>query len=155
METREEKMSLTSINNRIVSTTVSGIKPKHRSSHGKIINEHASHLPKEKRESIIETVRSLQSAGESVEEIQYVIDHFFEDNGITPPSQLVNVRSLRDKGIISKIDAVDLNKILDRVSEMKMEEKTVDEIRDEIESILKELGIKITSNTSVFIDILT
>ena len=67
----------------------------------------------------------------------------------------MNVRSIRDKGIISKIDAKNLNRILDRVSEMKMEEKSIDEIKEEIESLLKRLGIKITSNTSVFIDILT
>ena len=148
-------MNITGVNNQIRSATVSTSKAKQRSAHERVINEHASHLPKEKRESIIETVRNLITTGESIEEIEYVIDHFFEDNGIIPPSQLVNVRSIKDKGIISKIDSKNLNKILNRVSEMKMEEKSIDEIKEEIESILKELGIKITSNTSVFIDILT
>ena len=53
------------------------------------------------------------------------------------------------------LQVFNLNRILDRVSEMKMEEKSIDEIKEEIESILKRLNIKITSNTSVFIDILT
>ena len=148
-------MNISSVNNRIGPTTVSQTKSKQRSTHEQVIHKHAQHLSKEKRDSIIETVRNLQSSGESVEEIQYVVDHFFEDNGIIPPSQLVNVRSIRDKGIISKIDAKNLNRILDRVSEMKMEEKSIDEIKEEIESLLKRLGVKITSNTSVFIDILT
>ena len=116
-------MNISSVNNRIGPTTVSATKSKQRSTHEQAIHKHAQHLSKEKRDSIIETVRNLQASGESVEEIQYVVDHFFEDNGIIPPSQLVNVRSIRDKGIISKIDTKDLNKILDRVSEMKMEEK--------------------------------
>ena len=148
-------MNITGINNRIGPLTVSSPKTKQKSPHEKIIHEHAQHLSEEKRASIIETVRNLQTAGESVEEIQYVIDHFFEDHGMIPPSQLTKVQSIRDRGIISKLDSKNLNRILDRVSEMKMEEKNLDEIKEEIESILKKLGIKITSNTSVFIDILT
>ena len=148
-------MNITGVNNRIGQTSVSATKSKQRSSHEKLINQHAQHLSKEKRDSIIETVRNLQASGESVEEIQYVVDHFFEDNGIIPPSQLVNVKSIKDKGVISKISSVELNRILDRVSEMKLEEKSLDEIKDEIESTLEEMGIKITSNTSVFIDMLT
>ena len=36
-----------------------------------------------------------------------------------------------------------------------LEEALLREIKEEIESLLKQLNIKITSNTSVFIDILT
>ena len=84
-----------SVNNRIGPTTVSPTKSKQRSTHEQVIHKHAQHLSKEKRDSIIETVRNLQSSGESVEEIQYVVDHFFEDNVIIPPSQLVNVINTR------------------------------------------------------------
>ena len=66
--------------NRIGPATVSA-SSKQRSTHEQAIHKHAQHLSKEKRDSIIETVRNLQASGESVEEIQYVVDHFFEDNG--------------------------------------------------------------------------
>ena len=114
-------MNISSVNNRVGPTTVSPIKSKQRSTHEQIIHKHAQHLSKEKRDSIIETVRNLKASGESVEEVQYVVAHYIEDYGISPPCQLINGRSIRDKGIISKIDATNLNKILDRVSEMKME----------------------------------
>ena len=52
-----------------------------------------------------------EEEGESVEEVQYVIDHFFEDNGITPPSQLNNVSPIKDRGLLNKIDPVSLDKI--------------------------------------------
>ena len=148
-------MNISSVNNRIGPTTASATRSKQRSTHEQLIHKHAQHLSKEKRDSIIETVRNLQASGESVEEISMLSIIFLKTMGSFPPSQLVNVRSIRDKGIISKIDAKNLNKILDRVSEMKMEEKSIDEIKEEIESLLKRLGVKITSNTSVFIDILT
>ena len=126
-------MNISSVNNRVGPTTVSPIKSKQRSTHEQVIHKHAQHLSKEKRDSIIETVRNLQASG-ICRRNPVCCRSFFEDNGIIPPSQLVNVRSIRDKGIISKIDAKNLNKILDRVSEMKMEEKSIDEIKEEIES---------------------
>ena len=122
--------------------------------HEKSINKHAQHLSKEKRDSIIETVRNLEAGGESVEEVQYVIDHFFEDNGITPPSQLNNVSPIKDRGLLNKIDPVNLDKILDRVNEMKTEERNLDEIQEEVERIIKRLGLTLSNNSAILVDVL-
>ena len=127
---------------------------KRGSIHEKAINKHAQHLSKEKRNSIIETVRNLEAGGESVEEVQYVIDHFFEDNGITPPSQLNNVSPIKDRGLLNKIDPVNLDKILDRVNEMKTEERNLDEIQEEVERIINRLGLTLSSNSAILVDVL-
>ena len=49
---------------------------------------------------------------------------------------------------------MNLDKILDRVNEMKTEERNLDEIQEEVERIIKRLGLTLSSNSAILVDVL-
>jgi methionine aminopeptidase len=129
------------------------------SAHTQVVEKFGQSLSESQKSSILNTINVLERDGESFEEIREVVDGFLEDNGITPPSQigrsLPSTGPLSNKGVISQLTQDKLSTILDEVSSLKQAQASFDEIKERVDSFLKENNVKPPNLGGTFVDVLT
>ena len=127
--------------------------------HTQVIEKFGQSLSDTQRSSILNTISVLERDGESFEEIREVVDGFLEDNGITPPSQIgrsiPTTGPLSNKGVISQLTEDKLSTILAEVSSLKETKASFDEIKERVDSFLKENNVRPPNLGGTFIDVLT
>ena len=124
--------------------------------HTQVIEKFGQSLSDTQRSSILNTISVLERDGESFEEIREVVDGFLEDNGITPPSQIGrSIPTLSNKGVISQLTEDKLSTILAEVSSLKETKASFDEIKERVDSFLKENNVRPPNLGGTFVDVLT
>ena len=125
--------------------------------HSKVIHEFGKGLTNEKRDSILNTIDSMNKNGESFRDIQYVVDGFLEENGIIPPSQYkengLDAHNIENRGVLAKLSGNQLFSVIEEIKDLKTLGLNPDEMRDKLSQYLSENGISSPSRGGLLIDV--